>query len=91
MREIAVRLKTIPVQILEHAYHYEAFGSWWFTFMSNGEKYRMVYDGKETCIRLEKNVSLSLNADWQSLSEVQCEETTSKSVIEKVLTVINPE
>jgi hypothetical protein len=53
MTEITKDLKEISVQILAHEYHYKSFGSWFFTFQNHGQKYRLIFDGKDNELRLE--------------------------------------
>lgn len=55
MLDVSRHLKNIEAQLLTHEYHYDTFGSWWFTFMKNGEKYQVVYDGREFELRFERN------------------------------------
>ena len=90
MRDLAGRLKAVPVQIFEHTYRYDAFGSWWLAFMKRGERYRIVYDGKESVLRIEQNADPPFSSDWRELLDVPCEDNSVNSVIEKVLSLIDP-
>src|SRR4051812_7565170 len=55
MEKVARYLESIEVQLLSSEYHYQSFGSWWFTFQKKGENYRVVYDGKDFELRFEDN------------------------------------
>jgi hypothetical protein len=58
MSELAIGLASTPAQILEHRYNYESFGSWWFKCKFSGKVYRVVYDGRDDCISIEKKYGL---------------------------------
>jgi hypothetical protein len=88
MHELAGRLRDTSVQLLAHSYHYETFGSWWFTFMRHGERYRVVFDGKDFVLRFEQNVGLGFKADWPVISEDPISDKTSTEIINAVLSLI---
>jgi hypothetical protein len=54
MTTLARELATLPAQILEHAYNYGDFGSWWTTVQRKGIIFRVVFDGKDHQLRLEQ-------------------------------------
>jgi hypothetical protein len=54
MARLAAELRMLPAQVLEHAYHYSAFGSWSTTLRRKGIAFRIVFDGKERQLRLEQ-------------------------------------
>jgi hypothetical protein len=54
MVQVADHLRALPAQILEHHYQYDAFGSWWTTLKRRGQLFRVVFDGKERELRLER-------------------------------------
>ena len=88
MRELATRVKAFPILILSHAYHYEAFGSWWFQFKRSGQRYRIVFDGKDQKIRLETNIGDELKAEWGEIRIVDVLERDAESTILLVCTLL---
>ena len=54
MSALAKALKPLPAQILEHCYHYSSFGSWWLVLRHRGIPLRVVFDGKELTLRIER-------------------------------------
>jgi hypothetical protein len=63
MNELAVGLAKVPAQILEHNYIYESFGSWWFTCRYSSSEFRVVFDGKETMLAVQK----ATESGWMDL------------------------
>jgi|GEM_PF-2462506 len=55
MSRVALYLGSIEAQLLSSEYSYETFGSWWFAFMKKGNRYRVVYDGRDFELRFEKD------------------------------------
>lgn len=64
MTGLSSGLACVPAQILEHSYTHEAFGSWWFTLRHSGERLRVVFDGRDSHIAIQK----ALGADWQDIT-----------------------
>ncbi len=52
---LAYALKALPAQILEHEYSYESFGSWYLVFRHKGCVGRLVFDGHESELVLQKS------------------------------------
>ncbi len=50
---------TLKSEILEHHYHPESFGSWWFTFEKARNKFRIVFDGRDRNLSLEQKIILT--------------------------------
>jgi hypothetical protein len=67
MTTVARDLATLPAQILEHAYNYAAFGSWWTTVQRKGIVFRVVFDGKDHQLRLEQ-AGTGDASEWKVLS-----------------------
>src|SRR5687768_1637684 len=70
MAQVTARLKSLPALILEHSYSYESFGSWWFTFERSGRKFRVIFDGRDEYLSLERAAvadGAKVTAEWQSL------------------------
>ena len=88
MRGIVERLPEIPVKFLAHAYSYATMGSWWFTFMRRGERFRVVLDGRDDFLRLDRNKALWPGADWEEIDQEGISNTSSEGIIEAVLTLI---
>jgi hypothetical protein len=68
MVQLAGDLRSLPAQILEHGYRYDAFGSWWTTLRRHGTAFRIVFDGKERQLRLERASSTAEADTWEELS-----------------------
>ncbi|HKB16493.1 MAG TPA: hypothetical protein VKF62_10520 [Planctomycetota bacterium] len=64
MVRLAEDLRTVPAQIMEHAYHHEAFGSWVTTVGRRGRLFRIVFDGKEREVRLERATTTGDTRRW---------------------------
>ena len=96
LTEIAERLKDESIQILTHEYHYETFGSWFFTFRVSGKNYQFVFDGKEFELRLEiatnqaapiSKYARTYIEDWSEIatSPLQNDRPTADQVIALIL------
>jgi len=83
MLDISVRLNEAGVKLLEHKYAYESFGSWIIKVMFKGERYRMIYDGRDACVYLQKNMELGLKEDWHELP-VSAKAQSTESMVEAV-------
>jgi len=59
MVNIASALAGFSAQILQQHYHYESFGSWWFSFRFKGQELRVVFDGKDGSLSLQKKLLLT--------------------------------
>lgn len=57
MLHLANELKALRAQVMECKYSYESFGSWWLTFRRSGVTYRLVLDGKEGSLTMQKSQS----------------------------------
>ena len=91
MAEIANRLRSIPALILEHSYIYESFGSWWFTFKRSGKKFRVVFDGRDNFLSLDRSNVVDgsrLVAEWQSVDGKRLPDQSSDSLILEVCTLV---
>jgi len=89
MAELSIRLKSSLVLILEHHYHYESFGSWWFAFKQSGKKFRVVFDGRDNYLSLEPAVNVDkFKADWQSVNGKQLSDSGFDSLVLEVCFLI---
>lgn len=87
MLDISVRLNEAGVELLEHRYAYESFGSWIIKVMFKGERYRMIYDGRDACVYLQKNMELGMKEDWHELP-VSAKARSTESMIEAVAYIL---
>jgi hypothetical protein len=85
MAELAAELRTVPAQVLEHAYHYSAFGSWWTTLRRTGIAFRIVFDGKEGQLRLEQAGRVTEAESWEALHTWQADDGESAHVLREVV------
>ena len=65
MMELAAGLKSLPAQVLDHSYSYEAFGSWWLTLRLKGVVFRIARDGREEELVLQKSKTRKPPYDWE--------------------------
>jgi hypothetical protein len=84
MSELASSLIPIPIQIMEHHYHYESFGSWVFTCRYKGKEYRVVYDGKDGCFSMQKQKG----PDWEEIKTVQ-QDLSASAALKFILETLN--
>ena len=62
MTSVAEVVRVLGGEILEHAYHPESFGSWWFRFTWGGRgtpDSRLVFDGREGQLILQHGLAHS--------------------------------
>ena len=55
MARLAGRLSAVPAQVLDHSYSYESFGSWWAILLVKGTPFRIVFDGREGDVVVERS------------------------------------
>jgi hypothetical protein len=68
MVSVSEHLKSAAAQILKHEYHYQTFGSWWTVFRRHGEKYRLIFDGRDTLLILQRFAAEGPHAeDWNDI------------------------
>ncbi len=69
MSDIAKSLKDSNAQLLEHEYLYNAFGSWWIMIEWSGKRSRLLFDGREYRLVLERNVGYRNEPpDWEEIA-----------------------
>ncbi|HEV8394965.1 MAG TPA: hypothetical protein VGQ37_11865 [Vicinamibacterales bacterium] len=64
MARLATALKSLPAQVLDHWYSYESFGSWAMTLRFRGVALRVLGDGKERQLVLQRSKSKKAPHDW---------------------------
>jgi hypothetical protein len=65
MAEFASALRALPAQVLEHNYSYEAFGSWSVVLRYQGVPLRVVFDGKERHVSVQRSPSSRAPYEWE--------------------------
>ena len=55
MSRLAVALKGLPAQILEHRYFGESFGSWYVVIRHGGRVSQLTYDGRDDFLSLRRS------------------------------------
>ena len=89
MAKIVSNLSSLQAILQEQTYNHEAFGSWWFMFTKQGQKYRVVFDGRDRFLRIEEPL-LDKNykriVDWNSLGAIQS--LSDESIGEDVVLLI---
>ncbi|MDM7920891.1 MAG: hypothetical protein QUS14_01215 [Pyrinomonadaceae bacterium] len=68
MCKIAEGLRAKDIQLLSHEYHYQAFGSWLIEYMRVGERFRIVFDGKESQLRIDVNLGDWMKVNWKEVN-----------------------
>lgn len=87
MLDISVRFNEAGVQLLEHKYAYASFGSWITRVMFKGERYRLIYDGRDGCVNLDKNEGMWPKEDWHELP-VSAKARSTESMVEAVAYIL---
>jgi hypothetical protein len=77
MAKGASALAGFPAQILQQSYNYESFGSWWFSFRFKGQELRVVFDGKDGTLFLQKKVA----SEWNEIQSRQTKEPNPTDVL----------
>jgi len=88
MAQVASWLPGVRAELQEHTYAYFSFGSWWFTFLRAGRMYRVVYDGKESDLRLESGKSAPHSqwiATWEQIELVRFEELPAGDDLQRAI------
>src|SRR4051812_2606615 len=67
MVQLAAALKSLPVQVLGHWYSYESFGSWTMDLRFKGAAFRILRDGKDGVLTLQRSTSKQHPYDWDQL------------------------
>jgi hypothetical protein len=76
MKKLAVELKSLPAQVLEHEYSYESFGSWSLTLRYRGQVFRLTFDGKERWCVLQESAEWKAPYQWNEIVwEKRCEQS----------------
>ena len=90
MSEVAKRLKSFGVQLLEATYACRTFGSWWLAFQVKGENYRIVWDGRDERLRLDadKGLKASFGYEWIEDVELETHGLHRDTLIQKIETLI---
>lgn len=60
----ATALKAVPAQVLDSAYSYESFGSWSLTLRCKGITLRVVYDGRDREVSLQRSRARNPPHEW---------------------------
>lgn len=68
MVEFAAELKALPAQVLDHGYSYESFGSWSAIVRCRGVALRILFDGKEGELLVQRSTSRKAPYDWEAPS-----------------------
>ncbi len=64
MADLATAAKAIPAQVLESDYSCESFGSWSITLRCRGTTVRVVYDGKEHEVSMQRSRTRKAPHEW---------------------------
>jgi uncharacterized protein YqjF (DUF2071 family) len=89
MQSLAERLKELRIQILSHEYHYQSFGSWWFDFMHVGKRFRVVFDGRDSNLRLDENLGDWMAVKWEEVANKGVTTRDIEELISEVLWLMN--
>jgi hypothetical protein len=81
---LAKELQTLPAQIVKHAYHHDAFGSWCTTVRRRGLLFRIVFDGKERRVRLDRETAPKTD-QWAELCSLPTTDQAGTQAIPDIL------
>jgi hypothetical protein len=65
MADLASGLKALAAQVLDHSYSYESFGSWWVILRYRGIPFRIVFDGRDGRVVIQRSDSRKPPYDWE--------------------------
>jgi hypothetical protein len=83
MLDVSRVLKDFNAQLLEHEYHYHAFGSWWFVIESSGKKCRLLFDGRDFRLVLERDISNGIGwPDWKEHAAEEMQHNSKPTISE---------
>jgi hypothetical protein len=85
MAKLAGDLGTIAARILAHEYRHDAFGSWWMTVQRRGDIFRIVFDGKERELRLERATESGQAESWEDLGSWSAGDRDSEHLLPEVV------
>ncbi len=92
MSAIAAQLAIKSIQMLEHSYDYQYFGSWWFSFQNAAGIFRVGYEGRENLLLLlagNEPVDRLLITKWEvKISEKVTDRSNSGAMAEQVLSLV---
>jgi hypothetical protein len=90
MVDITNALALLPIQLLSHVYEYEVFGSWWFTCLSSGQKYRVLFDGRDGVLRIQLPNGKDWPDDWSDIRSIEIAraDLNANNILKHVLSVI---
>jgi len=60
-------IREVACSVLEHHYNYSHFGSWWTVVRRKGCNFRIVFDGKDNLLVLQRECSTSAADSWEML------------------------
>ena len=86
---IAENLHAMEIQLLRHEYYYESFGSWLIEYLRAGERFRIVFDGKDREIRLDANLGDWMKANWKEINALIVSNTDEDNLARLTLLMIS--
>ncbi len=81
MSVLTFSLAAESVQILEHSYTYEAFGSWWVKCSFSGHQFRVVLDGRDYQLSIQKPDG----KDWKDIAAHQARDSDPAEMVSYIL------
>lgn len=90
MARLAEDLRALPAQIVEHAYHHDALGSWFTTVRRHGRIFRIVFDGKEGQVRLERETAAAKSEQWEELCSFPATDQGGAQVLPDIVARLRP-
>jgi hypothetical protein len=84
--DLAGALTAVPAEIVEHHYSETDFGSWWTLIRCRGQRFRLVFDGRDRAYRLEHDSNSEFGTTWNALWEqVNASEHAVRDAVVEVL------
>jgi hypothetical protein len=78
----------MPAQVLEHSYTYESFGSWWSIVRFKGIPYRIVLDGRDRELVVERSFSPRPPYDWSVIHSVRLDGAAPDDFGQRVVEIL---
>lgn len=70
MARLYLRLGAVPAQLLEHSYSPQSFGSWWSIVRVMGLPFRVVFDGRDGTLVVERSGTTKEPYEWSEWRRV---------------------
>ncbi len=90
MDDLSTGLTSKSIRLLEHRYDYEVFGSWFIVCSSAGSELRIVFDGRDNMLWIEKPSDTPWAGRWKSFASYpEARKLTPAEVVTHIAEALN--